>query len=258
MNEYSSLINRVNDIIINRNCKINIIDHEYNTYEFYITKQGSSEKICCLTISIVKDIVHISNLRASVHSKKRKSKALETIQRRITTEEVELFKVNSVYTMEKYAGNSFATLLLIYGISTLILRYTHIKHALLFDCGDNSDNAEKNMYHRLGFVPQGHVSLFCPSESEEQSVKYAKRNDKKSLSVSGSSDASPYRLVLTGPEKQADLNSFPQRARDVLSNIETKNIENIVKGKAIIKKVRRKSRKHHIRRYRNNRKTHKK
>ena len=69
--------------------------------------------------------------------------SVETIQRRITTEEVELFKVNSVYTMEKYAGNSFATLLLIYGISTLILRYTHIKHALLFDCGENSDNAEK-------------------------------------------------------------------------------------------------------------------
>ena len=111
---------------------------------------------------------------------------------------------------------------------------------------------KKNMYHRLGFVPQGHVSLFCPSESEEQSVKYAKHNDNKSLS-----DASPYRLVLTGPEKQADLNSFPQRARDVLSNIETKTIENIVKGKAIIKKVRRKSRKHHIRRYRRNRKTHK-
>ena len=111
---------------------------------------------------------------------------------------------------------------------------------------------KKNMYHRLGFVPQGHVSLFCPSESEEQSVKYAKHNDNKSLS-----DASPYRLVLTDPEKQADLNSFPQRARDVLSNIETKTIENIVKGKAIIKKVRRKSRKHHIRRYRNNRKTHK-
>lgn len=236
MDDYSSLINRVNDIIINRNCKINIIKHEYNIYEFYITKQGSSEKICCLTIHIVKDIVHISNLRASVRS----NEASKTTQRRITTEEVELFKVNSVYTMEKYAGNSFATLLLIYGISTLILRYTHIKHALLFDCGENSDNAEKNMYHRLGFVPQGHVSLFCPSESEEQS------------------DASPYRLVLTGPEKQADLNSFPQRARDVLSNIETKTIENIVKGKAIIKKVRRKSRKHHIRRYRNNRKTHKK
>ena len=110
------------------------------------------------------------------------------------------------------------------------------------------------MYHKLGFVPLGDVSLYCPSK--EPSVKDGiEQSDQTLLSDSESSDTELDKLVLSGPEKQADLNIFPQRASDVLSKIESKTIE---KGKAVIKKVRRKSRKPHKRRSRRNRRTHKK
>ena len=262
---YSSLKSRVNNIIITKKYKINKQEHPNNSYEFYITKQDSSEKISYVSISIIEDTVRISNLRENVtkpllvyipkriHTL-REGKAFVKLRKRETTREVELFHVDSVNTKEEYAGNYFATFLLIYGISDLKLEYRHIKHAILDDCSDNSNYIKKNIYHRLGFVPLGDVSLYCPSE--EPSVKDGiEQSDQTLLSDSGSSDTELEKLVLSGPEKQADLNIFPQRASDVLSKIESKTIE---KGKAIIKKVRRKSRKPHKRRSRRNRRTHKK
>ena len=261
---YSSLKSRVNNIIITKEYKINKQEHPNNSYEFYITKQDSSEKISSVGISIIKDNVSISNLREyvttplleyipeKIHTS-HKDKELK-IRKREITREVELFHVDSVNTKEKYAGNYFATFLLIYGISDLKLKYRHIKYAILDDCSDNSNYIEKNIYHRLGFVPQGDVSLYCPSK--EPSVKDGiEQSDQTLLSDSGSSDAELEKLVLSGPEKQADLNIFRQKASDVLSKIESKTIE---KGKAVIKKVRRKSRKPHKRRSRRNRRTHKK
>jgi len=238
--DYSLLITRVNEIIRNKVCEISIIQVKANTYKFIITKQGSSEEIGYVTISIRNDEVNVRNLREFVNKSTRRifttlrkgiSKVLR--RRKYINKIVDLFHVDTVYIKKNYEGNYFATLLLIYGISSLKLKYKHIKHAILTDCSANNSNIQKNLYHMLGFFPLGEVSLHCPPEDAV-------------------SDTEPSKLVLDDPEKQADLTLFPQRASDALTKIETKTVEI---GAALIKKARRQSHKHRRRR---NIRTHKK
>jgi len=231
--DYSLLITRVNEIIRNKNCEITMIQDDDNTYTFIITKQDSSEEIAYVTISRKNHVVKIHNLREFVNKGTRRifttlrkgiSKVLR--RRKFINKIVDLFYIKTVYTKKNYEGNYFATLLLIYGISSLKLKYKHIKHATLNDCSDNSSDIERNLYHMLGFFPLGKVSLLCPPED-------------------AGSETEPSQLVLDDIEKQADLILFPQRASDALTKIETKTVE---KGAALIKKVRKQSQKHRRRR----------
>jgi len=244
---YLSLMLRVSNIVKHKNYEINVIQITENTYKFFITREGVPEEISYVIIRIMNDEVKIHNLRENVNKTPRRSvyttlkKSISKFYRtrKFINKVVDLFYISSVFTNHNYRGNYFALLLLIYGISYLKSRYPSIKHATLDDCSSNSSDIEKNLYHILGFFPLDEVSLRCPPED-------------------AASELEPTELVLSGPEKQANLDRFVQRASDAVAKVETKIKET---GAGIIKKkhkrIKKKSYKHrHI--IHHNRRTHKK
>jgi hypothetical protein len=238
--DYLSLMLRVTKIVNHKNYEINIKQISENTYKFFITSKGLSGEISYVIIAIMNGDAKIHNLREIVNKTPRRS-AYAVLQnsirkifrkRKFINKVVDLFHISSVFTDQNYRGNYFALLLFIYGISHLKLMHPSIKHATLDDCSDNSSDIQKNLYHILGFFPLGEVSLHCPIEEK-------------------TSEHEPTNLVLSGPEKQANLDRFVQRANDALTKVEAKTKEidagikkNMHKRTKRTNRIKRKSYKH--------------
>jgi hypothetical protein len=67
---------------------------------------------------------------------------------------VPVFYVKTLFIKPEARNRNFATLLMIYGLSTLKTEYPGINYALLEDCSCKFDSLDKNIYHRLGFLTQ--------------------------------------------------------------------------------------------------------
>ena len=169
-------------------------------YTYSITNlQG--QDVCSVCIYITDDIVEP---RYKLRDRPNKDKE---------TSSVPLFIILSVFTHDDHRGKYLALLLLIYAISDLKtlktrptdgeiqLTYDKVQHALLDDCSDSSTILDKNIYHCLGFFPIGEISL-----DYTNTCVTCKSEDKG-------------RLKLSGPEKQANLENFEQRARDAIIKI---------------------------------------
>ena len=82
-----------------------------------------------------------------------------------------IFYVKTLFTDPDYVGRSLATLLMIYGLSTLKIKYTNIEFALLDDCSKNSNSMDKNIYHKLGFFTIHHTKLMDNYPRIERKIK---------------------------------------------------------------------------------------
>jgi hypothetical protein len=82
-----------------------------------------------------------------------------------------IFYVKTLFTDPDYVGRSLATLLMIYGLSTLKIKYTNIEFALLDDCSKNSNSMDKNIYHKLGFFTIHHTKLMDNYPRIERRIK---------------------------------------------------------------------------------------
>ena len=67
---------------------------------------------------------------------------------------VPVFYVKTLFIKPKARNRNFATLLMIYGLSTLKIEHHDIDYAVLEDCSCKFDSLDKNIYHRLGFLTQ--------------------------------------------------------------------------------------------------------
>ena len=107
------------------------------------------------------------------------------------TQSLPTFAITSVETSINHRGKSLALLLISYAICYLKQIHSNTRYVLLDDCSDNSHKIEKNLYHKLGFVPRDHTALSMYDSTE---------------------------LKLCGPEKQLLIDKgFLQKARDVNS-----------------------------------------
>jgi hypothetical protein len=103
-----------------------------------------------------------------------------------------------VETSINHRGKSLALLLISYAICYLKQIHSNTRYVLLDDCSDNSHKIEKNLYHKLGFVPRDHTALSMYDSTE---------------------------LKLCGPEKQLLIDKgFLQKARDVNSLEQRRNL----------------------------------
>lgn len=193
--KYTSLKDITNEIITSKDYNTPIreitpstpttpVDGMNVKYKYSITNlQGKA--VCSVCIYITDDIVE-----PPYKLRYRPTKDDETSP-------VPLFIILSVSTDNDHRGKYLALLLLIYAISDLKTQptYYEIQHALLDDCSDSSTILDKNIYHCLGFFPIGEISLQCHNTCSED------------------------RLKLSGPEKQANLENFEQRASDAIIKI---------------------------------------
>ena len=67
---------------------------------------------------------------------------------------VPVFYVKTLFIKPEARNRNFATLLMIYGLSTLKKEHPEIHYAVLEDCSCKFDSLDKNIYHRLGFLTQ--------------------------------------------------------------------------------------------------------
>jgi hypothetical protein len=67
---------------------------------------------------------------------------------------VPVFYVKTLFIKPEARNRNFATLLMIYGLSTLKIKRHDINYAVLEDCSCKFDSLDKNIYHRLGFLTQ--------------------------------------------------------------------------------------------------------
>lgn len=189
--DYTSLKDITNEILESKkyrtpsrtNTPTTTVDGMNVKYTYSITNlQG--QDVCSVCIYITDDIVEP---RYKLRYRPNKD----------DTPPVPLFIILSVFTHDDHRGKYLALLLLIYAISDLKTQptYHEIQHALLDDCSDSSTILDKNIYHCLGFFPIGEISLQCHNTCSED------------------------RLKLSGPEKQANLENFEQRASDAIIKI---------------------------------------
>jgi hypothetical protein len=114
------------------------------------------------------------------------------------TQSLPTFAITSVETSFNHRGKSLALLLISYAICYLKQIHSNTRYVLLDDCSDNSHKIEKNLYHKLGFVPRDHTALSMYDSTE---------------------------LKLCGPEKQLLIDKgFLQKARDVNSLEQRRNL----------------------------------
>jgi hypothetical protein len=121
------------------------------------------------------------------------------------------FTIGSVETSLNHRGKSLALLLISYAICYLKQIYSNTHYVLLEDCSDNSHEIEKNLYHKLGFVPRDLTALSMYDSTE---------------------------LKLCGPEKQLLIDKgFLQKARDVNYSLHQRmHLSHIItKAKRILK-----------------------
>lgn len=114
------------------------------------------------------------------------------------TQSLPTFTITSVETSINHRGKSLALLLISYAICYLKQIHSNTRYVLLDDCSDNSHKIEKNLYHKLGFVPRDLTALSMYDSTE---------------------------LKLCGPEKQLLIDKgFLQKARDVNSLEQRRNL----------------------------------
>ena len=236
---YTSLKDITNEILESKKYRAQIrettptttVDGMNVKYTYSITNlQG--QDVCSVCIYITDDMVEP---RYKLRDRPNKDKE---------TSSVPLFIILSVFTRNDHRGKYLALLLLIYAISDLKtletqptdgeiqLIYNKVQHALLDDCSDSSTILDKNIYHCLGFFPIGEISL-----DYTNTCVTCKSEDKG-------------RLKLSGPEKQANLENFQQRASDAIikivknqyidelvQTITTKQVQNITVEQDKVNKV---------------------
>ena len=153
-----------------------------NGYVFYIREKTNPTKVVSTIVIYV-----------------RKSEEKVTPTRKSPSKEITVFHISSLSTNEKHGSKSLAILLYIYAISYLKLNgYSAVEYSTLDDCSNRSTKLDGNIYHILGYVP---IDETCLEESLSD--------------IHGE----PQTLILSGPEKIADLKVFPQRANDKLDMI---------------------------------------
>lgn len=107
-----------------------------DTYTFYITIPDKDHKlVSSVSIGLVKDYT-LTTPRT----------------RSLKIELVDMFYIHLVTTESPYRGQGWATLLLIYTISYLQLKYPNVKIFILKDKSEQRDDMKKNIYNSLGFV----------------------------------------------------------------------------------------------------------
>jgi hypothetical protein len=124
------------------------------TFDFKIIDQAKSKNASNLIIILRKDEVYNTILTRSA-----------------TPVLTVIFYVKTLFTDPDYVGRSLATLLMIYGLSTLKIKYTNIEFALLDDCSKNSKSMDKNIYHKLGFFTIHHTKLMDNYPRIERIIK---------------------------------------------------------------------------------------
>ena len=160
------------------------------TFDFKIIDKANSKNASNLIIILRKDQVY-----KTIHT--RGAMPILTV----------IFYVKTLFTDPDYVGRSLATLLMIYGLSTLKIKYTNIKFALLDDCSKNSKSMDKNIYHKLGFFTIHHTKLMDNYPRIERIIK------------------------INDSEKQLLLDdNFISRANKRLDNIQNPKQKNAHKG----------------------------
>ena len=89
------------------------------------------------------------------------------------------FSISFLDTEEEYKGKGYASLLLIYALCYLKLRFPHVNYSVLDDDSDRSTFKEGNIYNSLGYFFQD-----PPDDTNEDN---------------------PNEFIIKGPEKQLDL-----------------------------------------------------
>jgi len=129
------------------------------------------------------------------------------------TQSLPTFAITSVETSLNHRGKSLALLLISYAICYLKQIHSNTRYVSLDDCSDNSHKIEKNLYHRLGFVPRDLVALSMEDSTE---------------------------LKLCGPEKQLLIDKgFLQKAKDVNSLEQRRNLSHKLHKSHLMTKARR-------------------
>lgn len=107
------------------------------------------------------------------------------------------FSISVLDTDEGYQGKGYASLLLIYALCYLKLRFPHVNYSVLDDDSDRSTFKEGNIYNSLGYFFQD-----PPDDTNEDN---------------------PNEFIISGPEKQLDLDtqtnveSFLSKANTILN-----------------------------------------
>jgi GNAT superfamily N-acetyltransferase len=107
------------------------------------------------------------------------------------------FSISFLDTEEEYQGKGYASLLLIYALCYLKLRFPHVNYSVLDDDSDRSTFKEGNIYNSLGYFFQD-----PPDDTNEDN---------------------PNEFIIKGPEKQLDLDtqtnveSFLSKANTILN-----------------------------------------
>ena len=170
--DYHKLQMETEAIINEKGYTIEVVHHSSKEYIFNCKVKNTTDDIASyIEVYTGKDDIKTNRTRAD------NKQSLPT------------FTIGSVETSLNHRGKSLALLLISYAICYLKQMHSNTHYVLLEDCSDNSHEIEKNLYHKLGFIPRDHVALLTDSSTE---------------------------LKLCGPEKQLLLDKgFLQKARDV-------------------------------------------
>lgn len=142
----NDLLNITTSLIINKGCKVTYEVDQDKAHIFQIVT--SDVVICVLVIYITENIIIYKNKEV----------------------ELPVFNVNWIKTTNKFGGQGFATMLLIYGICYLKCQYQEIKYAKLDDASDNSNSMQHNLYNKIGFEFQEKPTI-DPSNKDKLCIK---------------------------------------------------------------------------------------
>lgn len=179
--DYSKLQMETEAIIHEKGYTIEVV-HPSSTYYIFYSK--------------VKNTTNDTASHVEVYTGEEDIKTKRT--RADNTQSLPTFAITSVETSINHRGKSLALLLISYAICYLKQIHSNTRYVLLDDCSDNSHKREKNLYHKLGFVPRDLTALSMYDSTE---------------------------LKLCGPEKQLLIDKgFLQKARDVNSLEQRRNL----------------------------------
>ena len=173
MVNYRTLMHHVTNLLAKKACHVDVTEVEENEYLFEIMRND-------LTLM---SYIQIYNTTAIIEQKRKKDDdkkedAVEVVDEE--EEQIPCFAISSIYTCTHCRNQHFALLILLYGISFLKMRFPQVNYAKLDEVSSRSTWIKRNIFHLVGFIPQGEVSLH-PTKSNE--------------------------LILSGPEKQLCINS---------------------------------------------------
>jgi hypothetical protein len=163
MEKYRTIMRQVTRLLKKRGCHIDITEIEDDEYLLEIIRNDLS----------LLSYIQIYNTAGIIEQKwDRKEKE---------DKEEPCFVITCLFTSVHHRNQHYALLLLLYALSFLKTRFPRVNYAKLDDVSSRSTWINRNVFHLVGFLPQGDVALH-PTKSNE--------------------------LVLSGPEKQLCLRDF--------------------------------------------------